>query len=440
MAMYDIIELNPVWSRIIPNSKFFKTLREELSYTKVIWSNKKKEFRKFSCVSPYGFFGSGFLEVIEERWPEITIKRNQNMTKLGMISISCKLRDYQINAISTSLKKKRGIIYAPTGSGKTVIAAALISSISSCIFIVHTRALLEQQRKNLKNLLGEEIGILGSGEREINKIMVCTIQSLSNLEKRELKKFEHYQMLLVDEAHHAHSDSYQKILRIIKAPYRFGLTATPHQLWTKEEYMKTTAFIGPIIYKVRYQELEKKGFLACPIVYIFTINHPRLNSNWSEIYKRSIVENKKRNKLIAQLAKRISVRRSVLIQVALIEHGENIVKFLPDAFLVKGETPKEVQNQIKEALKRKDIRIVISTTVWKEGVDIPSLDCVINAVGKKSRISTIQSVGRALRPKEKAYIIDFLDLNQKYLEDHSKERLKIYKSLGWEVKIVGHIN
>jgi len=440
MAMYDIIELNPVWSRIMPNSKFFKTLREELSYTKVIWSNKKKEFKKFSCVSPYGFFGSGFLEVIEEKWPEIRIKKNPITFKFKAASIAYSLRDYQINAVFTSLGKRRGIIYAPTGSGKTVIAAALISAIGNCIFIVHTKALLDQQRKDLKKLLMEEIGILGSGEREISKIMVCTIQSLSNLEKNELKKFEHYQLLLIDEAHHAHSDSYQKILKSIKAPFRFGLTATPHQLWTKEEYMKTTAFIGPIIYKVKYQELEKKGFLACPIVYMFTINHFKLNSNWSEIYKRSIVENEKRNKLIAQLAKRISIRRSVLIQVALIEHGENIVKFLPDAFLVKGETPKEVQNQIKEALKRRDIKIVISTTVWKEGVDIPSLDCVINAVGKKSRISTIQSVGRALRPKEKAYIIDFLDLNQKYLEDHSKERLKIYKSLGWEVKVIGHIN
>jgi len=438
--MYDIIELNPVWSRIIPTSKFFRTLREELSYTKIIWTSKKREFRRFSCISPYGFFGSGFLETIEKKWPEISIRKNRNSIKPKMISISCKLRDYQINAVSTSLKKKRGIIYAPTGSGKTVIAAALISSIGNCIFIVHTRALLEQQREDLKNLLGEEIGVLGSGEREINKTMVCTIQSLSNLEKRELKKFEHYQMLLVDEAHHSHSASYQKILKAIKAPYRFGLTATPHRLWTKEEYMKTTAFLGPIIFEVKYKELEEKGYLACPIVYIFTVRHFKLSSNWSQIYRKSIVENTIRNSLIAKIAKRISIRKSVLIQVALIEHGKNIVKFLPDAFLVKGETPKEVQNQIKEALKKKDIKVVISTTVWKEGVDIPSLDCVINAVGKKSRISTIQSVGRALRPKEKAIIVDFLDMNQKYLEDHSKERLRIYRSLGWEVKIIGHTN
>jgi len=443
MKSYDIIQLDPIWARVNLYSKWLNTLRSELGYKKVYWTssifgNKKKNVEWVSCISKNGFFGAGLIWEIEKRWPDIKIKKFSFDRKLFPISVSVKLRDYQIRMVVKALKATRGILYAPTGSGKTVMGAALASTVNNCVFIVHTKALLEQNSKELEKLLREEVGIFGTGKREVKRITVCMIQTLSNLTRKEFKdyNFDKFEMVIVDEAHHAHSSSYQEILKKFKSFYRYGLTATPHELWTKEEYMKVTALLGPIVAKVSYQELEEEGYVACPIVCICNILHKKENKNWNSIYRNWIVRNYERNRLVAEIAKKLaSCNKSVLIQVALIEHGEEIKKFLEEAELVKGSTPDEVQLNIKEALKQKKTKIVISTTVWKEGVDIPSLDCVINATGKKSRISTIQSVGRALRPKEgKAIIIDFMDRNQKYLEEHSFERLKIYKSLGWEIR------
>ena len=71
--------------------------------------------------------------------------------------------------------------------------------------------------------------------------------------------------------------------------------------------------------------------------------------------------------------------------------------------------------------------------VWKEGVDIPSLDCVINAAGGKSEIGTLQAIGRGLTKiegKDETEIIDFLD-PYKFLAQHAIMRLQIYIKQGW---------
>jgi len=77
--------------------------------------------------------------------------------------------------------------------------------------------------------------------------------------------------------------------------------------------------------------------------------------------------------------------------------------------------------------------VVICTVVWKEGIDIPSLDCVINAAGGKSEIATLQAIGRGLTKiegKDETEIIDFLD-PYKFLAQHAIMRLQIYVKMGW---------
>ena len=74
-------------------------------------------------------------------------------------------------------------------------------------------------------------------------------------------------------------------------------------------------------------------------------------------------------------------------------------------------------------------RALIATTLADEGLDIPSLDCLILAGGGKSATRAYQRIGRALRPapdKEEAAILDFFD-RAPYLQEHSLERLRLYR-------------
>jgi superfamily II DNA or RNA helicase len=77
---------------------------------------------------------------------------------------------------------------------------------------------------------------------------------------------------------------------------------------------------------------------------------------------------------------------------------------------------------------------VIATAVWKEGINIPSLDVVINAAGGKSEIQTLQSIGRGLRRTEEklqVIVVDFFDATHKMLIAHFGERVSLYFDLGW---------
>jgi superfamily II DNA or RNA helicase len=87
---------------------------------------------------------------------------------------------------------------------------------------------------------------------------------------------------------------------------------------------------------------------------------------------------------------------------------------------------------VKEALQAKEIKCVIATTVWREGINIPSLGCIINACGGKSEIVTLQAIGRGLRTsegKDRILVVDFLD-PYKYLAQHAIMRIQTYVETG----------
>ena len=80
------------------------------------------------------------------------------------------------------------------------------------------------------------------------------------------------------------------------------------------------------------------------------------------------------------------------------------------------------------------MKCVICTAVWKEGVNIPELNVVINAAGGKSELVTLQTIGRGLRKtenKSELIIYDFFDNSHHYLVDHFGHRFCLYSDMGW---------
>ena len=102
------------------------------------------------------------------------------------------------------------------------------------------------------------------------------------------------------------------------------------------------------------------------------------------------------------------------------------------ARFISGDTSSKIRADLKQALEEKQVYCVIAT-IWKEGVNIKSLDVVINAAGGMSEIATLQSIGRALRvteTKKKITIIDFVDA-YRYLNHHAIMRLRTYVENEW---------
>jgi len=138
--------------------------------------------------------------------------------------------------------------------------------------------------------------------------------------------------------------------------------------------------------------------------------------------------------------KETSQGKSVLILVKEVEHAKKLLEMADilglEINFVWSETNKDERMKLKQALESKEKKCIIASTVWKEGVNIRSLDCVINAAGGKSEIATLQGIGRGLRAtttKNKVIIKDFID-TYKYLDHHTMMRLQVYVENKWEMR------
>ena len=213
--------------------------------------------------------------------------------------------------------------------------------------------------------------------------------------------------------------------------FRFGLSATPWRRIRGEE-LKIEGVIGPIIYEVKAEDLIREKFLAKPKFKVIEYESfmPSLAERYKELYEEVIMENEERNKAIVESAYKLAKQgHRVLIDVKRIEHGKILVEMLKkkgiNAEFLSSQSPNRWE--IFEKFKNGEINVLVSTLL-KEGVDIPEISAIILAGGGKSDIMTIQTIGRALRPKGRsgAVIVDIKD-EDPLLFTHFIERQKALK-------------
>ena len=351
----------------------------------------------------------------------------------------------QKELIENALPAYQGVIQAPTGIGKTIIMMGMLSACPTqrILILTHTIDLINQLIENLEKFGFDKPTKIGGGNKYpglFNRITVSTIQSFAKIDPEEYRnKFD---IVVVDEVHHISKfkGNYAKVLGQIYSPGRFGFSATIPERW--ETILAIEAFIGGMIGELTMKKAIEGNLIVKPKVKILkSEGFARIKTlrNYQEVYQRGIVENVPRNNQIMKEAKKYIDRgMSVLILITRIEHGENLIiaalKNYLDPFFVRGATDSKTREAIKKSLIEKKTKCVISTAVWKEGVDIPSLDVVINAGGGRSEIMTLQNIGRGLRKfegKERALVIDFFDNSHRFLVEHFGERISIYMENDW---------
>ncbi|GAB6135667.1 DEAD/DEAH box helicase [Thermococcus prieurii] len=341
------------------------------------------------------------------------------------------LRRYQQRAVRKALKEKMGVLALPVGSGKTVVGLRIIHELDlSALIVVHTKELLYQWAEKVEELLGVKAGIVGDNKWNEENVTVAMIQTLLSRGVGKLKN--DYAIVMFDECHRTSAaEKFYQLGISLPQVYRFGLSATPWRRVRGEE-IKIEAVVGPIIYEVKAEDLIREGFLAKPRFEVITYESsmPSFSERYKELYEDVVMNNDERNRAIVAKAKEL-VRKGhrVLIDVKRIEHGK-ILKEMLEKEGVKAEfLSSKSQNrwEVLEAFKNGEIPVLISTLL-KEGVDIPEISAIILAGGGKSDIMTIQTIGRALRPKKgmRAVIVDVAD-DDPLLYTHFIERQKALK-------------
>lgn len=171
-----------------------------------------------------------FIKTIREKnKPEIPtyfdysyeIKPNAMQTRA--ITNLNKLRDYG---------EKKALVIAATGTGKTYMSAFDVKQYrpKKMLFIVHREEILRKAEESFKKVLGENINtgfFIGKTKEDEAQYLFSTIQTLSRYP--ELFEEDEFDYIVLDEAHHAAGDSYQRVLNYFKPKFLLGMTATPER-------------------------------------------------------------------------------------------------------------------------------------------------------------------------------------------------------------------
>lgn len=347
------------------------------------------------------------------------------------------LRDYQVELGNSALRQRRGIIKSPTGSGKTTVFLSIVKALSEGVptmVLFRSRTLVNQTYKEFNTLGIENVGRVHMDFFEPDIITCSTIQSIHHLEPLIPK----VKAVILDECHEYTSNKSVRTVRSFEnAAMILGFSATPFDRKDKVQRYTLKSLIGPILGEISTGELQGRNILAQSKIHIVPIVEPkRQHALFDEAYGRCIVENDHRNEMIAKITEKHHGSK-ILILVEKIEHGDNLKRLIPDALWVHGSTATEERDQAAEFLRSSEEGgVVIASRIWAQGVDIPQIEVLINASAGKSERSTIQKLGRGLRiadGKDYLEFYDFYDSTNRYLEKHSKERVKTYKREGHEI-------
>lgn len=342
------------------------------------------------------------------------------------------LRPYQQEAISAVILAGGGVVQAPTGSGKTVVAVALTARLSTpTLVIVHTSVLLEQTVSQFKRFLGCEVGVVGGGDDDWRDVTVAMVQTLVRRDLTPLR--DRFGLVILDEAHHCPASTFNTVVQNFSACYRVGLTATP----TRKDRLHPVLFdvVGPIVHRVKPATLVAEGSIAPPeVVEVRTAFTSRYNKDYARLINR-IVKDPNRNALIVDAV--IAHRGEMsLVLSERVAHCHLLARMLGEkgvlAEVMTGEMSKESRSELITRFRAGEVQILVSTTALVgEGFDLPAIDTIFLTVPNGNPARTTQILGRALRPsegKKSGRIVDFVDHQVPLLMNQFLLRSRVYRS------------
>ncbi|MEM0453879.1 MAG: DEAD/DEAH box helicase [Sulfolobales archaeon] len=347
------------------------------------------------------------------------------------------LRDYQKEAINNwSSNNYQGIIALPTGSGKTIIGIAAITTLNEKTLIVtYTKDQLTQWRESLLKFTNSQPGLMGMYYSEEKRIAPITLTTYQTAFKYMSELMKYFTLLIIDEVHHLPAEKFKHIALNSPAPHRMGLSATPYR--EDGKHVMLFPLMGGVVYYKSPSELSEKGFLApYEVVTVYVKLSPEERSKYLELIKRyraligsskfEDVLNAAKNgnpkalealkihtsiKLLVQKSKRkvdkvkeiveseLSKGNKIIVFAHYVDLAEEIANNV-GGLLLTGDIDKGKRDFILSKFKQLKSGVLVVTTVGDEGIDIPDASIGVLVAGTGSRRQFIQRLGRLLRPKE----------------------------------------
>ena len=351
---------------------------------------------------------------------------------------SLELKEHQkvaLNALRTMRANRETIalLYHATGTGKTVTA---VMDARSCggrvLFLAHTQELVNQATETFRKLWSSvTVGRYMETIKQPNAHVVCgSIQSVAlHLDQFKDNDFDY---LIVDEAHHASADTYQKVLAYFKPSFTLGLTATPERTDDNKvilDIFKNTAHKLDIQTAVEIGELVP---IRCIRIHTnIDLTKVRFNSiqyNIRDLESKIYVP--ERNRLIVDTWLQYVHNKRTVVFCASVKHAEQIAELFREAGIhaasVSGGMKQSERKEFQDKFINREIQVLCACDLLNEGWDCPEIEVLFMARPTMSKVLYTQQLGRGMRlyeGKESLMVFDFVDNASQYNMPQSLHRL-----------------
>ncbi len=322
----------------------------------------------------------------------------------------------------------RNLVVAATGTGKTWIAAFDFKRLcnqgfDSLLFVAHRDEILRQSQQVFKLVLQKpEFGerLVGGERPQVGRHIFASVQSL---DKRinEINP-DRFDVIIVDEFHHAAAKSYKRLLSRLKPKVLLGLTATPERA---DGHSVLEWFDGRIASESRLWDALDQGLL-CPFHYFGVSSTTDLSTVGFE--RGRYIPNELDNLLTGDHVRSLRIRQSVEKLVtdprqmraigfcAGVHHAHFMAsefnRFGYSARALDSKTPQDDRRNALVKLRQGKLQAIFAVDLFNEGVDIPEIDTVLMLRPTESATVFLQQLGRGLRwaeGKQVLTVLDFVD-------------------------------
>lgn len=438
-----------------PNPEFYKLQRMRMQtypHPRFIFSGT---ITHAEIILPRGVLDE-VIKILTLAGAKVVIRDERIAKKKIKVSFHGELTSEQTQAIRTWRAQDTGILMAPPGAGKTVMACAVIAERKvSTLILVHRAQLMDQWKERISQFLEipvKEIGTLGGAKKKLTgNIDVGMLQSLAKIE--DLSEIsQKYSQIIIDECHHIPAVSFEDILKQLPARYVLGLTATPYRKDGLEKILFQQC--GPIRYEMKLSDIAN----LIKIVHFhetgFKVPEELGQKPPYHLLIQHLVTDLKRNQMIANLAVNAINKKRVPILISdRKDHLDSLSNLIannsPELKVVQLDGDLTVKKrklaliEIEESIKAKEkILLMATSSLIGEGFDLPELDTLILSSPLSFEGRIIQYAGRLHRAsdgKNDVQIIDFIDSFSAIFSKMYRNRLKAYRKMGYSVNMQGSL-
>lgn len=349
-----------------------------------------------------------------------------------------------VEKASSMLRKEgRCLVVMTTGTGKTVVGCKIVEKLKAkrVLWLTQTEELIDQSRLDLERFLGCEVGLYRREEREVeHSVVVASLQTIEKDEYRKALPRDWFDLLIVDEAHHAPALSWMKVIDYFRCN-RLGLTATPY----RHDGKTLDSIFGDSAVNLSYEDAKSLNLIAHEL-YRLILTNSKIEgvSTRSKDYKPHeldrLVVSQNRNDIIVDSYKKygrrfmaelgipfktlcfcISVSHAVRMRDLFKEHGikaEILVgksgqRSAKEVIEHRPQTERERREVYQSFVEGTGPEILCVVNVMNEGKNIPDVGCLLLARPTRSAIIFQQQLGRGCRriegKKERYVVLDFVD-------------------------------